>query len=112
MSVGYELGRIMAVWQVEFAIVPRRALATTPPVPLAEIMDADWWSSERLPSGYFQQLAAFAPSGSPSAAQLQTWGEQDGKRVDVWFENGKAALAPVVHDLDVDGADIGPPYSR
>ena len=81
----------MAVWQVDFAIVPRRALATRAPVPLAEIMDADWWSSDHLPPGYFQQLAAIAAPGAPSAAQRQTWGEEDSNRVDVWFEHGKAA---------------------
>ncbi len=80
----------MAIWQVEFAIVPRRALATTPRVALAQVVDTDWWSNERLPSGYSQQLAAIAPPGSSSAAELQTWGAEDGNRVDVWSENGKA----------------------
>ena len=81
----------MAVWQVEFAIVPRRALTTTPRVPLSHILDTDWWSTERLPSGYSQQLAAIAPAGSSWTEELQTWGEEDGNRVDVWLENGKAA---------------------
>ena len=79
----------MAVWQVEFAIVPRRALATKPRVPLSQVVDADWWSAERLPSGYSQQLAAVAAVGQSSAPELQTWGEQDGNRVDVRSENGK-----------------------
>ena len=81
----------MAVWQVEFAIVPKRALATTPRVPLPHVIDTDWWSTERLPSGYSQQLAAIAPAGSSSTPELQTWGQEDGNRVDIWFENGKAA---------------------
>ena len=80
----------MAVWQVEFAIVPRRALAAKPRVALPEIMDTNWWSTERLPLGYSQQLAAIAPLGSSSATELQTWGEKDGNRVDVWSESGKA----------------------
>ena len=79
----------MTAWQVEFAIVPRRALATKPRVTLSEIMDADWWSAERLPSGYSQQLAALASPGAPSGTELQTWGEEDGNRVDVWSESGK-----------------------
>lgn len=83
------MGRAMAVSQVEFAVVPRRALATKPRVPLPQIIDADWWSTERLPPGYSQQLAAIAPPGSSRVAELQTWGEEDGNRVDVWFENGK-----------------------
>lgn len=78
----------MAAWQVEFAIVPRRALAAQPPVALPQLMDTDWWSVERLPSGYSQHLAAIAPPGSSWATELQTWGEQDGNRIDVWSENG------------------------
>jgi hypothetical protein len=80
----------MAVWQVEFAIVPRRVLATKSRVPLAQVLDTDWWRTESLPSGYSQQLAAIAAPGSSSAAELQTWGPEDGNRVDVWSENGRA----------------------
>jgi hypothetical protein len=60
----------VAVWQVVFTIVQRRAL-------------------ERLPAGYAQQLAAIAPLGASSSAELQTWGETDGNRIDVWTESGK-----------------------
>jgi hypothetical protein len=80
----------MAPWQVEFAIVPRRALATQSRVALPAIMDTDWWSAERLPAGYAQQLAAIASPGSAPAGERQTWGVADGDRVDVWYENGKA----------------------
>jgi hypothetical protein len=81
----------MAVWQVEFAIVPRRVLATPARIPLAQLMDTDWWSAERLPSGHERHLTAIAPSGPSSTADVQTWGEPDGNRVDVWLENGKPA---------------------
>jgi hypothetical protein len=80
----------MAVWQVEFAIVPRRALAAKARVAIAQVIDTDWWSAERLPVGYAHQLAAVAPPGSSSTAELQTWGEAEGNRVDLWLENGKA----------------------
>jgi hypothetical protein len=53
-------------------------------------MDTDWWSTERLPAAYAQRLAAIAAPGSSSTAELQTWGKEDGNRVDVWSENGKA----------------------
>jgi hypothetical protein len=79
----------MAVWQVEFAIVPRRALAANPRAPLLEIMDTDWWGAERLPAGYSQQLAPLAPLASTAGPEIQTWGEPDGNRVDVWSDNGK-----------------------
>src|SRR4051794_30035727 len=69
-------GAVMAVWQVEFAIVPRRALAAKPKVGATQIIDTDWWNTERLPPGYSQQLAAIVPLGSSWATELQTWGDQ------------------------------------
>lgn len=80
----------MAVWQVEFAIVPRRALAAKPRVALPQVMETDWWSAEHLPSGYSTQLAAIAPLGSSPTTERQTWGDADGNRVDVWSVNGRA----------------------
>jgi hypothetical protein len=93
----------MAVWQVDFAIVPRRALVTAPRAPLSRILDADWWTNERLPPGWSQQLAAIAPAGPSRATELQTWGEQNGNRVDVWFESGRAAR--MIARVDVRNLD-------
>jgi hypothetical protein len=81
----------MALWQVEFTFVPRRALATAPRISLAQVLDTDWWSAERLPSGHERQLGGIAPSGASSNADVQTWGEEDGNRIDLWLENGKPA---------------------
>jgi len=80
----------MAVLQVDFAIVPRRAFAKSPRVAVQKLLDTDWWSAERFPSGFSHQLAAIAPAGSSSTPERQTWGEEDGNRIDVWFENGRA----------------------
>jgi hypothetical protein len=80
----------MASWQVEFAIVPRRALAARPSIPLPKLMETDWWSSELLPAGYSQQLAAIAAPGSSPAAERQSWGPEEGNRVEVWFDKGRA----------------------
>jgi hypothetical protein len=79
----------MAVWQVEFAIVPRRALGAKLQVPIPQIIDTDWWRAEHLPVGYAQQLAAVAAPASSGAVELQTWGTEDGNRIDVWSENGE-----------------------
>ena len=81
----------MAVWQVEFAIVPRHVLAAKTRIALPQLLDTDWWGTERLPVGYTQQLAAVAPPESSGAAELQRWGDEDGNRVDIWSKNGKAA---------------------
>jgi hypothetical protein len=89
----------MAVWQVDFAIVPRRALALNPRVPIADVLRTDWWSAERLPAGFSQQLTAVAPVGASSTSERQTWGEENGNRVDVWFENGRATRMTACVDV-------------
>jgi hypothetical protein len=93
----------MAVWQVDFAIVPRRALVTAPRAALSQVLGADWWTNERLPPGWSQQLAAIAPAGPSRTTELQTWGEQNGNRVDVWFESGRAAR--MIARVDVRNLD-------
>src|SRR4051812_30409013 len=82
----------MAIWQVEFAIVPRRALAAAPRISLDRVVSTDWWASGSLPADYGHHLAATAPAATGQAAteSHQTWGESDGNRVDVWFERGRA----------------------
>lgn len=89
----------MAVWQVEFAIVPRQALTTTPHVPLSQVLDTDWWSGARLPAGHERQLSAIARLGASRATDRQTWGEEDGNRIDLWLENGKPARLMVRVDV-------------
>jgi len=81
----------MAVWQVDFAIVPRRALAAASGVLSSRPIDADWWRAGSLPSGYAHHLATIAAPASSSAPDLQTWGPDDGNRVSVWSEGGRVA---------------------
>ncbi len=83
----------MADWQVEFAIVPRRALAASPRRTLAEVMDTKWWASGSLPADYASKLTAIAPSAATAGAapEVQTWGEAEGNRVDVHIEDGRVS---------------------
>jgi hypothetical protein len=80
----------MAAWQVDFSIVPRRALATAGPAALRPSADADWWAAEALPSGYQGKLAAVASPAASSNADVQSWGPEDGNRLDVWSVGGRA----------------------
>jgi len=89
VRVDHRAVKVMAVWQVEFALVPRRWLAGHRQVAPPEVMDTDWWNPDRLPAGYSQQIAAIAPPETSRSADLQTWGHPDGNRVDVWSRNGK-----------------------
>lgn len=81
----------MALWQVEFAIVPRRALGGSARLARPELMDTDWWTAEHLPAGYAHRLAEVAPADASSTGELQTWGNAEGNRIDVWSIGGKPA---------------------
>ena len=77
----------MAVWQVDFHVVPRRALPATPNALARSVAeDADWWADASFPKDYTRRLAAVAPPASSWSADLETWGSVDGNRVDVWTE--------------------------
>jgi len=81
----------MAAWQVDFYVVPRRALATSGSGSTAALSDTNWWASHDLPSDYQRRLAAIAPAASSGTADLQTWGSEDGNRVDVWSDGGRVS---------------------
>ncbi len=94
----------MADWQVEFAVVPRRALAASPRKTLAELMDTRWWMSGSLPADYASKLTEIAPAaGATSAPEVQTWGDPDGNGVDVRIENGR--VSQVTARVDVRRLD-------
>ena len=80
----------MAAWQVEFSIVPRRALAAAGAAALRPSADTEWWAADALPAGYQGKLAAVAPLASSPSANVQSWGPEDGNRLDVWSVDGRA----------------------
>jgi len=80
----------MAAWQVDFTIVPRRALATAGPSKLLGSADSHAWGAEPLPVDYRQKLGAAAAPSSSSSAERQTWGTEDGNRIEVWSVDGRA----------------------
>jgi len=81
----------MAAWQVDFYVVPRRALANSGAAAAPALSDTNWWASYDLPSDYQRRLAAIAPPASSPSADQQTWGSADSNRVDVWSENGRVS---------------------
>jgi len=80
----------MAAWQVDFSIVPRRALAAAGAAALRPSADTEWWAAEALPSGYQGKLDAVASPASSSSTNVQSWGPEDGNRLDVWSVDGRA----------------------
>jgi hypothetical protein len=93
----------MAAWQVDFSIVPRRALARGDAARLRPSTGVDWWSAEALPADYAGKLAAVVSPSSSSNADVQAWGPDDGNRVEVWSVNGRATM--VMARVDVRRLD-------
>ncbi len=80
----------MAIWQVDFHVVPRRALpVTSEALTRALTDDTDWWADASFPLDYAKRLAAVAPLARPWSAQVETWGIEDGNRVDVSSRQGR-----------------------
>ena len=80
----------MAAWQVDFYIIPRRALVSRGPVKLSDL-DTPWWTTHALPADYQKRLSAIAPAGPSSSADLQTWGSPDGNRIDAFSKDGRVS---------------------
>lgn len=89
VRVSPDIGKDVAAWQVEFSIVPRRALAARQRVGQPALADADWWSAEGPPADYRRQLAGVASPTASGNTDLQTWGTEDGNRVDVSSVDGR-----------------------
>jgi hypothetical protein len=79
----------MAAWQVEFSVVPRRALAAGGAAALRPSGDAGPWGAAALPADYRGKLAAVAAPASAPSADVQSWGPEEGNRIDVSFVDGR-----------------------
>lgn len=79
----------MANWQVGFHVVPRRAIAAAGPLIPSVLANTAWWTGHAFPSDYHARLAVVVPPTPSSIAGLETWGLEDGNRVDVWSDGGR-----------------------
>jgi hypothetical protein len=94
----------MAVWQVEFHVVPRRALpGSRNALARAVADDTNWWADALFPKDYIRRLAAVAPPAPSWSADLETWGSVDGNRVEVWTEERR--VCRVMARVDVRRLD-------
>ena len=90
----------MALWQVDFALAPRRALANAAAELRNEaVLDVDWWGDSALPKNYVARIEAFAAPGKPWADDVQTWGAEDGDRIDIWSDDGAPRQVLVRFDV-------------
>ena len=94
----------MTVWQVEFEIVPEAVLrapsgALTPDL----LAGRSWWEGVPLPSDYRTTLDGVAPRSGSWTPELETWGVEEGNRIEV-RRNG-AAVTRIVARVDVRRLD-------
>lgn len=84
----------MADWQVDFHIVPRSALAAPSQLLTASALEETaWWSHAAFPADYRTRLPTVAPAVRSLSASLESWGDEEGNRIDVWSENGRVSRA-------------------
>ena len=89
----------MTAWQVHFSIVPRSAFAAANAAKLRPSADADWWAGQVLPADFRGKLAAVASPASASNADVQTWGTEEGNRIDVTTVGGRATMVTARVDV-------------
>lgn len=93
------MGDGMAAWQVEFHLIPRSAATARSDLTPTLLETTDWWAAAAFPADYQRRLADVAapmPSRSPG---LESWGLEDGNRVDVSSEGGQVRRVKVRVDV-------------
>jgi hypothetical protein len=83
----------MASWQVDFHLIPRSAIGGSGALTPAVLSGTNWWASVAFPADYQKRLAVVAAPAHSSGADLETWGREDGNRVDVWSSGGRVNRA-------------------
>ncbi|HEX9483573.1 MAG TPA: hypothetical protein VF929_03295 [Gemmatimonadaceae bacterium] len=89
----------MASWQVEFHVVPRRALDGGQSLTPAILENTAWWTSATFPPDYRRRLSSVAELARSSTTDLERWGIEDGDRVDVWSVDGQVSRVTVSVDV-------------
>jgi hypothetical protein len=89
----------MADWQVEFLIIPRRALVSHGALDISATDVSAWSTTNALPADYQKRLGAVASAGPSPSEDLQTWGPPDGNRIEVRSENGRVSAVKARVDV-------------
>ncbi len=93
----------MAVWQVDFYLLPRAAVATPIRLTPSVLNDSDWWGTAAFPSDYQQRLAVVATPAHSASPDVEVWGTAESNRVAVWSSGGRVRRA--VARIDVRRLD-------
>jgi hypothetical protein len=102
--------RLMAVWQFDVYLVPRRKISGVIESQGQRIHEeqfdaTSWWAGNDLPPGYRELLAALLPRAASWSPAVELWGEEAGNRIDI--ARDAEALDEVRARLDVRQLDTG-----
>jgi hypothetical protein len=94
----------MAVWQFDGHLLPeetiRRRYGSRPvAISSADIDAGGWWKGIRVPADLAERLLSILPQGSSWSSSIQTWGQEDGDRIDLVWDNDE--LADIFLRVDV-----------
>jgi hypothetical protein len=82
----------MAPWQVNFQVVPHRALAAAPrTLTAAVVRETEWWSVGAALPDLRERLATIARPASPGPSDAERWGDAEGNAVVVERVGGRVA---------------------
>lgn len=94
----------MATWQADFYVAPRRAVAEFPMLTGDIARETEWWFGTDLPPDYRQRIASLLAPAKSWSPDLETWGAEDGNRVDVWHDQGR--VSTVLVRVDARARDV------
>ena len=97
----------MAVWQSTLHLVPRAKAVALCGEPLngefldleEDLADVEWWTEEQPPGDLGQRVDALLSRARAWSPDLETWGTEDGDRIDVWRDEGRVVELTVRFDM-------------
>ena len=97
----------MATWQATVELVPRARAVALSAEPVTgeylewepDLADADWWVDAQPATWLSDRLNALASRAVSWASDLETWGNANGDRVDVWRDAGRIDSITVRFDM-------------
>jgi len=83
----------MATWQFDLHYLPRTAVdaryAARPiAIPDEELGSAEWWSEVSVPAAVVESLSSMLPPAASRSQHVRKWGQEDGDRIDVIYDDG------------------------
>lgn len=86
----------MATWQFDLHCLPSDALRRyyeefPSAITREEFEQRDWWEAVTVPHDLKDQLSTLLPSTESWSEYIQKWGEEDGNRIDLVYQNEHVA---------------------